>query len=125
MEEWHGQIAAALKERNNPVRIGAVLGEVVSTSPWKVAIKDGKFMIDASNGYVCFQLIHHITTYSYRHSGKITHQGCHAGPKTDYDAQGEGKIVLNELWKTGDKVLVIPDENEQHFFIVDIVKEGV
>ena len=55
----------------------------------------------------------------------MTHKGCPAGPKTDYDAQGEGKIVLNELWKAGDKVLVIPDENEQHFFIVDIVKEGV
>ena len=45
-------------------------------------------------------------------------------PKSDYDAQDEGKIVLDELWKAGDKVLVIPDENEQHFFIVDIEKEG-
>lgn len=118
-------MASMFKDRTNPIRIGACLGEVISTSPWKVAIKDGKFMIDASNGYVCFQLIHHITTYSYRHSGKMTHKGCPAGPQSDYEAQGDGKIVLDELWEAGDKVLVIPDENEQHFFIVDIVKEGV
>lgn len=125
MEEWHGTLAKEFKSRKNPVRIGAVLGQVVSISPWKVKIKDGKFTIDASNGYVCFSLIHHITTYAYRHSGVITHKGCPAGASTPYDAQGEGKIVLNELWKVGDKVLVIPDENEQHFFIVDVVKEGV
>lgn len=125
MEEWHGTIAKELKIRTNQIRIGAVLGEVVSTSPWKVAIKDGKFIIDNSNGYVCFSLLHHITTYAYRHSGQMTHNGCQAGSNSGYSAQGEGKIVLNELWKTGDKVLVIPDENEQHFFIVDVVKEGV
>ena len=125
MEEWHSQMAKEFKSRSNPVRIGAVIGEVISTSPWKVAIKDGKFIIDKSNGYVCFQLIHHITTYAYRHSGQMTHSGCRAGANSGYTAQGEGKIVLNELWKPGDKVLVIPDENEQHFFIVDIVKEGV
>lgn len=123
MEEWHSRMASEFKNRTNPVRIGAVLGEVISTSPWEVAIKDGKFKINASNGYVCFQLTHHITTYSYRHSGTIAHKDCPGSPP--YSAQGSGKIVLDELWKPGDKVLVIPDENEQHFFIVDIVKEGV
>ena len=125
MEEWHGQLAKQFKNRDNPVRMGAILGEVVSTSPWKVKIRDGKFTIDASNGYVCFSLIHHITTYAYRHEGNITTKGCQAGTQAKYTAQGEGKIVINELWKKGDKVCVKPDKNEQHFFIIDIVKEGV
>ena len=80
MEEWHSRMASEFKNRTNPVRIGAVLGEVISTSPWEVVIKDGKFKINASNGYVCFQLIHHITTYSYRHSGTIAHKDCPGSP---------------------------------------------
>ena len=52
MEAWQSEMASMFKERNNPIRIGACLGEVISTSPWKVAIRDGKFMIDATNGYV-------------------------------------------------------------------------
>ena len=38
MEEWHSRMASEFKNRTNPVRIGAVLGEVISTSPWEVAI---------------------------------------------------------------------------------------
>ncbi|MBQ5682775.1 MAG: DUF2577 family protein [Peptococcaceae bacterium] len=56
---------------------------------------------------------------SHEQSGILNGEG--------YSARGsatlDGKIELGEVWKAGDKVLVLPTGDGQKFFIIDIVRE--
>ncbi len=40
-----------------------------------------------------------------------------------YTSSSTGSITLDAVIKAGDLVMVVPDESEQHFFIVDVVRK--
>ncbi len=123
MSSWDYELANQFKSRDNPkTKMGPMLGKVVSTSPAVVTIQDGKYTISGDQLYVAYHLLERKSTYSSMHqSGSIT-VGCPHGGGS-YTSTSTGDIVLDEVWKPGDLVLVIPSETEQQFFIVDVVRQ--
>lgn len=128
MEGWHVEFAQMFKDRDNPKPLGAILGQIITVKPLKIAIQDGKFFLDQSNCYICNQLLERQSdfdlTADQSQSGNIKVSCEHGGGS--YDASGDinmtGKVHLYEVWQDGDLVMVVPDASGQHFFIVDIVK---
>lgn len=124
---WVDELATLFKERENSVRMGAMLGKVESLSPLIVSIKSGKYQIQQDRLYVCNQILERKTKYhdnNYSESGQLT-LGCSHPCSGSYNASGTatGDIHLEEVWRIGDLVLVIPDDVEQNFFIIDIVRK--
>lgn len=124
---WTYELANLLKERDNPVRMGVMLGKVESLQPLIISIKNGKYQIQQNRLYVCNQILERKTKYhdnTYNESGNISHP-CTHNYSGSYTADGtaSGSIHLEEVWRIGDLVMVVPDESEQNFFIVDIVRK--
>lgn len=129
MDDWAYRLAKEIKkDRSKPVT-GVCIGDVISTSPFLVTIQNGAFILDASNSYVCNQILERNTTYKAK--GKMQQEGqlnascpisSHDGYSATCDYNLQGDIELDAVWKPGDKVLVIPTEDGQTFFIVDIIK---
>lgn len=132
MENWEYSLAGELKKRDNPKPLGAILGQVVSLSPVVISIQSGKFMLHEDQIYICNQILERETSFrdyvaNQSQSGQIS-VSCSAGGgsySADGDIEASGRVHLNEVWKEGSYVMVVPDESGQHFFIVDIVKKGV
>lgn len=120
---WDYQLAEQFKSRDNPkTKMGAMLGKVVSTIPPVITIQDGKYTIKGEQLYVSYHLLERASAYSnMSQSGNIS-INCHPC-KGSYTASCSGNITLEEVWKVGDLVLVIPSETEQQFFIVDVVRK--
>ncbi len=123
MSSWDYELAEQFKSRDNPkTKMGPMLGKIVSTSPAVVTIQDGKYTISGDQLYVAYHLLERKSTYSsMKQSGSITVSCPHGGGS--YTSTSTGDIVLDEVWKPGDLVLVIPSESEQQFFIVDVVRQ--
>lgn len=124
---WSYELANLLKERENPIKMGVMLGKVESLSPLIISIKNGKYQIQQNRLYVCNQILERKTNYhddNYSESGNLS-LGCSHPCKGGYNASGTatGSIHLEEVWRVGDLVMVVPDESEQNFFIVDIVRK--
>ena len=130
-EGWEYELAGQFKQRDNPnpTKLGACIGRVESLSPVVISIQSGKFMLKQDQIYICNQILERETTFrdyvaSQTQSGNISVSCEHGGGS--YSADGSitasGRVHLNEVWKVGDYVMVVPDESEQHFFIVDIIK---
>lgn len=128
---WEYNLAREFKSRDNPsTTIGPCLGKVESVSPPIVSIQSGQYNIQGEQLYVCNQILERETTYKnhtgkYHESGtaKITCHPCEGNFTSDGTITSAGSIHLDEVWKVGDLVLVVPDERQQHFFIVDIVRK--
>lgn len=120
---WDYQLAEQFKSRDNPkTKMGAMLGKVVSTNPPVITIQDGKYTIKGEQLYVSYHLLERASKYSsMSQSGNIS-INCHPC-KGSYTASCSGSITLEEVWKVGDLVLVIPSETEQQFFVVDVVRQ--
>lgn len=124
---WSYELANLLKERNNPQKMGVMLGKVESLQPLIISIKNGKYQIQQNRLYVCNQILERKTKYhdnNYSESGNISHP-CNHNYSGSYSADGtaSGSIHLEEVWRIDDLVMVVPDESEQNFFIVDIVRK--
>lgn len=128
---WEYDLAREFKSRDNPTtNIGACLGRVESVSPPIVSIQSGQFNIQGEQLYVCNQILERETTYK-KHTGKYEESGtaridchpCEGSFTSSGTITSTGSIHLDEVWKVGDLVLVIPDERQQHFFVVDIVRK--
>lgn len=120
---WDYNLADMFKQRDNPkTKMGAMLGKVVSTSPPVITIQDGKYTIKGKQLYVAYHLLERKSSYTnMSQSGNIS-INCHPC-KGSYVASCTGNIQLEEVWKVGDLVLVIPSETEQQFFVVDVVRQ--
>nr|DAH45163.1 MAG TPA: Protein of unknown function (DUF2577) [Caudoviricetes sp.] len=120
---WDYELGSLFRERDNPkTKMGAMLGKVVSTSPPVVTIQNGKYTIKGEQLYVAYHLLERKSAYSsMNQSGSITVSCPHGGGS--YTSTSSGDIQLEEVWKAGDLVLVIPSESEQQFFIVDVVRQ--
>jgi hypothetical protein len=123
MSSWDYDLAEQFKSRDNPkTKMGAMLGKVVSTSPPVVTIQNGRYTIKGEQLYIAYHLLERKSTYSsMKQSGSITVSCPHGGGS--YTSTSTGDIVLDEVWKAGDLVLVIPSESEQQFFVVDVVRQ--
>lgn len=120
---WDYDLAGMLRERDNPTtKIGACLGKVISTSPMTVSIQDGKYILKGEMLYVAYHLLQRASKYSQMsQSGTISVSCPHGGGS--YTSSSTGSITLDAVIKAGDLVMVVPDESEQHFFIVDVVRK--
>ena len=123
MSDWSYELASQFKQRDNPTtRMGAMLGKVVSTSPPVVTIQNGQYTIKGDQLYVAYHLLERKSTYSsMKQSGSISVSCPHGGGS--YTSTSSGSIQLEEVWKPGDLVLVIPSESEQQFYVVDVVRQ--
>lgn len=123
MSSWDYDLAEQFKSRDNPkTKMGAMLGKVVSTNPAVVTIQDGKYTIKGEQLYIAYHLLERKSTYSSMHqSGSISVSCPHGGGS--YTSSSTGDIVLDDVWKAGDLVLVIPSESEQQFFVVDVLRQ--
>ena len=102
--------------------MGPMIGKVISTSPPVITIQNGKYTIKGEQLYVAYHLLERKSTYSSMHqSGSISVSCPHGGGS--YTSTSTGDIVLDEVWKTGDLVLVIPTESEQQFIVVDVIRQ--
>lgn len=122
MSSWEYELASQFKSRDNPTtKMGPMLGKVISTSPPVVTIQDGKYTIKGDQLYVAYHLLERKSTYSsMNQSGSISVSCPHGGGS--YTSNSTGDIVLDAVWRQNDLVIVLPDETEQHFFILDIVR---
>lgn len=122
-DTWEYDLAGMLRERDNPTtKIGACLGEVISTSPMTVSIQNGQYILKGDMLYVAYHLLQRASTYSQMsQSGTISVSCPHGGGS--YTSSSTGSITLDAVIKAGDLVMVVPDESEQHFFIVDVVRK--
>lgn len=129
LDSWEYELGAEFKKRNNPRPLGACIGKVESLSPVVISIQSGKFMLRAEQLYICNQILERETTFkdyvaSHSQSGSISVSCTHGGGS--YSASGDilasGRVHLDEVWKVGDYVMVVPDSTEQHYFIVDILR---
>lgn len=123
MGSWEYDLAEQFRSRDNPkTKMGAMLGKVVSTSPPVVTIQNGRYTIKGEQLYIAYHLLERKSTYSsMNQSGSIAVSCPHGGGS--YTSTSSGHIVLDEVWKAGDLVLVIPSESEQQFFVVDVVRQ--
>jgi hypothetical protein len=123
MSSWDYELAAQFTRRDNPkTKMGPMIGKVISTSPPVITIQDGKYTIKGEQLYVAYHLLERKSTYSSMHqSGSISVSCPHGGGS--YTSTSTGDIVLDEVWKTGDLVLVIPTESEQQFIVVDVIRQ--
>lgn len=131
-ERWDYDLAKEFKKRDNKKPIGPCIGVVLSTVPAKISIQDGHFILEGDMIYICNQILERKSKYTAKtkqeQSGSLS-VGCpisgHSG--AGYTANGtmtmDGEeIHAKEVWQVGDKVMVVPDESGQHFFIVDILR---
>ena len=123
MSSWDYELAAQFKSRDNPkTKMGPMIGKVISTSPPVITIQDGKYTIKGEQLYVAYHLLERKSTYSSMHqSGSISVSCPHGGGS--YTSSSTGDIVLDDVWKAGDLVLVIPTESEQQFIVVDVIRQ--
>lgn len=123
MSAWDYEIADMFKQRDNPKnKIGNCLGKVISTSPPVISIQDGKYTIKGEQLYIAYHLLERKSTYSsMNQSGSISVSCPHGGGS--YTSTSTGDIVLDEVWKAGDLVLVVPTQSEQQWIVVDIVRQ--
>lgn len=122
MSSWDYELASQFRSRDNKIKMGPILGKVVSTSPPVVTIQDGKYTISGDQLYVAYHLLERSSAYSSMTQSGSIKINCHPC-QGSYTSSCSGDIKLEEVWKPGDLVLVIPSESEQQFFIVDVVRQ--
>ena len=127
-EGWAYALAGELKKRNNPNILNPCIGVVISTSPFLVSIQDGMYLLDEKNAYICRHILERKSKMSFSvqnsQSGNIniSCEGRGAYSSTGTISVNNQDIELYEVWKSGDKVLVIPDGRNEKFFIVDVLE---
>lgn len=123
MSSWDYELAAQFKSRDNPkTKMGPMIGKVISTSPPVVTIQDGKYTIKGEQLYIAYHLLERKSAYTnMSQSGNIS-INCHPC-QGSYTSNCSGNIQLEEVWKVGDLVLVIPTESEQQFIVVDVIRQ--
>ena len=138
-EKYHKSIvklAEIIKKRDNPLWIGAVTGEVVKAPPQLevklengIIIKNHKIMISIEKivGYQrTYSLKGNITKYDFDNTTSSEPVSTHpAHPIKKLSGKGtytaEGTIQWTDTLKVGDKVLMLPTNKEEYFYLIDRV----
>lgn len=129
-------LAQAIKKRDNPIWLGAVTGEVVKAPPELevklengIIIKNHKIMISIEKiiGYQrTYSLEGNITEYAFDNttsSEAVSTHPAHPIPKLQGKGtyKAEGTITWTDTLKVGDKVLMLPTNEEEYFYLIDRV----
>lgn len=121
---WDVGLASMFKERNNKSLIGPCVGKVVSVDPLKVSILNGDVVLEGDQLYMPSGLLEKEFKCDIKASGDIGEITGVAGNLKSLDiTKDTGLIKLHFELKEGNDLLLIPTENEQTFFIIDIVKK--
>ena len=127
---WENEFAKAFKDRNNIMPMGVLEGIVISTSPLRVKIKEGKIILEPEQIYVSRGL----TTKQYKAKGTGKLKGSNLGTiklngtmqTTDElkwsDVDVEFDFEVTYQLEEGQKVYVIPTTSEQMYFICDVIE---
>lgn len=123
---WDVGLAKMFKERNNTSLIGPCVGKVVSPKPLKIEILNGDVILQEEQLYISRSLLDRDYDCDVSGVGSmgevISYDGTLVSLNLTKDSHG-GKTKLYFELKVNDEVLLIPTENEQVFFIVDIVEK--
>lgn len=98
---WDYDLAKEFKKRNNKEMDEPIIGTVISSSPLSISLFNGSVILNNNNSYVCSNL-------------SILTGACIVDGKT-------GTCTIDRSLKNGDKVLCIPSNNGQFYFIIDKV----
>lgn len=122
-------LAKELKVRNNIVKIGPTMGDVISVTPLKIGIMNNQVYVDDTNCYLCSNVVENykrkateeikgytVNATTVDSSGDVT-SSITVSTKTDYDTV----ITFKDILHVGDIVLLVPTDDDQKFFIVDKV----
>lgn len=130
------KLAEIIKKRDNPLWLGAVTGEVVKAPPELqvklengIIIKNHKIMISIEKivGYQrTYSLQGEITKYDFENTTSSEPVPNHpAHPIKKLSGKGtytaEGTIQWTDTLKVGDKVLMLPTNKEEYFYLIDRV----
>lgn len=138
-EKYHKSIvklAEIIKKRDNPLWLGAVTGEVVKAPPELevklengIIIKNHKIMISIEKivGYKReFSLEGTINDITI--NATTSNQPCGLGATNKHgtiqgagDYKTVGSITWTDTLKVGDKVLMLPTNKEEYFYLIDRV----
>lgn len=123
---WDVELAKLFKERDSKSRIGTIIGEVAGVNPLKIKILDGQSTLEEG----IHQL--YITEGLFKKDYKfimtagddigdiaITSKPSNSLILLNINEKDKTKLTLFFELQLGDKVLLIPSENEQVFFIID------
>lgn len=98
---WDYDFAREFKKRDNKDIDEAIIGTVISASPLSISLFKGSVILNNSNSYICSNL-------------SLINGTCTIEGKT-------GTCVIDRSLKAGDKVLCIPSNSGQTYFIIDKV----
>ena len=130
------KLAEIIKKRDNPLWLGAVTGEVVKAPPELevklengIIIKNHKIMISIEKivGYQrTYSLQGEITQYDFKNTTSSEPVPNHpAHPIKKLSGKGtytaEGTVQWTDTLKVGDKVLMLPTNKEEYFYLIDRV----
>lgn len=98
---WAYKFAQELKVRNNKDIDEAIIGTVISANPLSISLFNGLVILNNSNSYICSNL-------------GILNGTCTVDGKT-------GTCTIDRSLKVGDKVLCVPSNSGQTYFIIEKV----
>lgn len=104
---WEIQLAKHFKNRDNEEQLGAILGDVISNNPLKIAVYNNQAILTENQCYLCNGLKTkkaNITLDSVADHGSIS-----------------TTCTIESILSVGDKVLCQPTPDGQTFFIIDKV----
>lgn len=133
--ELLGDITAIFKARDNPDWVGAVTGEVMAPPPAievklfnDIVVKANKIIIceEKKAGYLReFALTGEITEYSFQNTTNTEVASNHSHPIKSLAGKGtfsaEGEIRWTDELKKGDKVLMLPTNGHELYYLIDKV----
>lgn len=108
---WYNQMAQELKKRDNKEPLGAIIGQVINVEPLTVSTLDGEVVLNKNMMYVSSTLVN---SEIRKADIKIDATGAST-------INGKCEIKYTDVLKVNDKVLCIPADGGQKFFIVDKV----
>lgn len=98
---WEYKLAKEFKKRNNREIDETVIGTVIGVNPISISIFNGSVILNSNNSYICSNL-------------GIFSGTCTVDGKT-------GTCTIDRSLKVNDKVLCIPSNAGQTYFIIDKV----
>ena len=128
---WENELAMELKQRDNIAPIGALEGEILSFSPLRISVKEGKIILESEQIHISRGLL----TKRYKAKGIGKLKGSNLGQivlngtpnntdKLDWsDIDVEFDFEVTYQLEVGQKVYVLPTTSEQIFFICDVIEE--
>lgn len=106
MDNWKTGFAKMFRDRDNQGKIGNVTGKVISPIPnLQISILDGNAILDNDDLYCCNQVLIKLA-------------------EETVTVDGTQLTILKkeeETFNIGDEILLVPDETESKWFIVDKV----